>query len=153
MTENENPYQQMADMWVRAMTAGFDLFTGVSGQAAESPVDPAQLMERANKAHLAAVSSGLRSIGRWSEIANRTYPLACEVMALSASGTVETAQFGKALDDLRASLRELVELPLHESRRLQQELMEVWQPAPPTPAKAPRRKKSGTPRRTAKMKR
>ncbi|HZD05881.1 MAG TPA: hypothetical protein VE173_13220 [Longimicrobiales bacterium] len=136
MSDTANPYDELARMWTRAMTGflpegkggGEDEGKGEPGGAP----DPAELMKRITDAHLAAVASGFRYLQRWAELSGRAYPLA--IRALGGKGSGGGEELGAALDELRKTLREMAELPLQESRRLQADLAGVWKMQAPEPA-------------------
>lgn len=134
MSDPANPYDELARMWARAMT-GFLPESGDEGEGAASTgaaKDPAELMDRMTSAHLAAVASGFRYVQRWAELSGKAYPLALRATTLSRSGGGQ--ELGTTLDDLRKTLREMAELPLQESRRLQAELADAWKMEGPEPA-------------------
>ena len=83
------------------------------------------------------LSSGLRSWGRAAEILGTAAPLIGETFSIvGVRGTGDPGQQARNLDELRAALRELAELPIHESRRLQAELERIVLRLGPAPAPA-----------------
>lgn len=146
MSDTANPYDELARMWARAMT-GFlpEGKDGGEGGASGTTPDPTEMTERLTAAHLAAVASGFRYLQRWAELSAKAYPLA--VRAMARTGSEGGKDLGTTLDDLRKTLREMAELPLQESRRLQEDLADVWKMQGPEPApvegEPPKRRQRG----------
>jgi hypothetical protein len=72
-------------------------------------------------------------------------------MSMSSDPKTRAAQIGEATDHVRAYLREMTELPLEESKRLQTELEHIVGPATPA-APAATGVQSPPPRRRARAK-
>ena len=147
MSQGTNPYEDLIQAWTRAMTAFLPGARGVASGEADGdepadPMDPMEMMNRMTDAHLATVQSGLRYMRRWAELSGKAYPLAIRAMRGSGSGAGEDT--GALMDELRGTLREMAELPLKESNRLQSELTDVWKmkTAEPAPGEddAPKRR-------------
>jgi hypothetical protein len=75
---------------------------------------------------LAWVASGLRAWAHTAEICGKSLPLLGESLAAAAGRTNgDGAEQARALDQLRASLRELAELPGREAQRLRLEVERI----------------------------
>jgi hypothetical protein len=115
------------------------------GTAADtlSPKDAADAQQRMLELHLAVVNSGYRYLGRWADIAARRYPEIARALASANTDPAAGNSFGAALDSIRAFMREMAELPLEESKRLQTEIetiLGIGTPAREGPKPRPRRR-------------
>jgi hypothetical protein len=73
--------------------------------------------------YLACMNSGFRYMTRWVETSASYYPSMMQMLGTSATDPEQREKMlGAAVDNLRAHMREMGELPLHESQRLQAEL-------------------------------
>lgn len=92
-------------------------------QARSAPVDNTQRMFRL---YMAFVNSGYRYLARWAEISSKRYPeLARALTAINAGRAVSDEELGALTDSFRAYLREMAELPVEESKRLQDEIEDI----------------------------
>ena len=81
---------------------------------------------------LAWAASGLRSWARTAEICGKSLPLVVDSLAdATGRSNGDGAEQARRLDELRASLRELAELPGRESQRLQMEIQRILLGAAP----------------------
>jgi hypothetical protein len=97
-------------------------------------VDP-QLAEFLARAGVVFLASGLRSWTRGAEIWARVLPALERSVADAGADPARLAAARAVLtDEIRASLRELVEVASHEGRRLQVEIDDVAQRLWPVPA-------------------
>ena len=122
---NPDPMGNPFDMsrMMAAWSQAFSRFAMGPSADTVSPAEAADMQQRLLELHLAVVSSGYRYLGRWAEIAARRYPEF--VRALASTSTDAAAQrraVGETLDSVRAFMREMGELPLEESKRLQTEI-------------------------------
>ena len=125
MTDAANPMEDLAQAWARAMT-GFLTPPGQGADVAAGPTQPSDVMGQVTDAHLAATNSYFRYMKDMADVSGRAYMRAVRATTLwgSQPGS-EADELGTALDELRESLREMSELPMNESRRLQSELAEL----------------------------
>jgi hypothetical protein len=108
----------------RMMAAAAEAFTKYAWtdpMGGESmPVDAAQRM---SQLYLAFVNSGYRYLARWAEISIKRYPEFAVLSAgLNANRTITEDEMAALVDHLRAYLREMADLPVEESKRLQAEI-------------------------------
>jgi hypothetical protein len=127
-----NPFDlaRLMAAWSQAFSA---FATGTSaGSSSTSPADEAAMRDRMLELHLAVVNSGYRYLGRWAEISAKRYPEVARALASTGSEAEAGRTLGATLDSIRAFMREMAELPLDESKRLQTEIeaiLRVGQPA------------------------
>ena len=89
-------------------------------QARSAPADNAQ---RISQLYFVFVNSGYRYLARWAEISARRYPdFATTLTAINSRPSDCEPDIAALMDSLRGYLREMGELPLEESRRLQAEI-------------------------------
>ena len=108
-----------------------------------SPADAADMRQRMLELHLAVVNSGYRYLGRWAEISARRYPELARALASSNTDAAKGTALGATLDSIRGFMREMAELPLEESKRLQSEIEAIFRidkPASGGPKSRPRRR-------------
>jgi hypothetical protein len=123
------PIEALAEL-LRLLAAA----TPSTGAAPSLPAAPAVLpgaaygpaMQLVAQVMLAWAASGLRSWARTAEICGKALPLVMDSLA-AASGRPNggPADQARTLDELRACLRELAELPGRESQRLQLEIERI----------------------------
>jgi hypothetical protein len=108
----------------RMMAAAADSFTRYawsSPQNAQS--EPSDNSQRMWRLYMAFVNSGYRYLAHWAEISSKRYPqLAKALPALNAGNEVSDRELAELIDNFRAYLREMAELPVEESKRLQSEI-------------------------------
>jgi hypothetical protein len=150
-----DPMNSAFDMF-RMMASAAQAFSrfpgpGPAGTAASTAGDTERLLQL----YLAFVNSGYRYLARWAEISARRYPEFARTMtSMSAQPDDSARQMGALLDSVRGYLREMAELPLAESERLQAEIEAIIgsaTPAPPPPPAGKAAPKS-RPRRRARAK-
>jgi hypothetical protein len=108
-----------------------------------SPADAADMRRRMLELHLAVVNSGYRYLGRWAEISARRYPELARALASTDADGAAGPALGATLDSIRGFMREMAELPLEESKRLQSEIEAIFRTGPPAsggPKSRPRRR-------------
>jgi hypothetical protein len=89
-------------------------------QARSAPADNAQRM---SQLYFVFVNSGYRYLARWAEISAKRYPdFARTLAAINTRPSDCETDMAALMDSLRGFLREMGELPLEESRRLQAEI-------------------------------
>jgi hypothetical protein len=123
----QDPFEAYAKAWANMM-AGYGnpaMWWPLGGDPQSG--DPA-VMDRLLDTHTAFVDSGYRHASRCAELSGRAYPLALRAMRLSGLGKEGgSEELGKVMGELREIYREMAELPLKESGRLQARLAEIWQ--------------------------
>jgi hypothetical protein len=128
-----DPRQSAFDMF-RMMANAADAFSRFPGpgSAGATGAPPADDRQRMLRLYLAFVNSGYRYLARWAEISARRYPEFAEAMtAMNAQPSAGAQpQMFALLDSVRAYLREMAELPLAESERLQAEIEAIVGQAP-----------------------
>ena len=148
MTMNPDPMSGAFDMF-RAMAACAEAFnTFAMGSAADashrSPTGTDDERQRMLQVYLAVANSGYRYLGRWAEISAKRYPeLVRMLTSMNADPGARGSELGATMDSVRGFLREMAELPLEESKRLQTEIaaiMGTGKPASDAPKSPPRRR-------------
>jgi hypothetical protein len=145
----------------RMMAAAVDSFTRYpwsSPQKGQS--EPSDNRQRMWRLYVAFVNSGYRYLARWAEISSRRCPqLARALPAFNAGHEVSDREVAELIDDFRAYLREMAELPAEESRRLEAEIDLVMHhaqgnaaPRKAAPKKAAAKKKRPAAQRRARVK-
>ena len=120
---NRDPMNSAFDMY-RMMAAAAEACTkypwaGTAG-AGSMPADAARRMQQL---YMAFTNSGYRYLARWAEISVKQYPeFAVLSSAMNASRTITEAEMAALVDSLRAYLREMADIPVEESKRLQAEI-------------------------------
>lgn len=145
---NPDPMSNPFDMsrLMAAWSQAFNRFAmGTSADTfSTSPADAADMQRRILELHLAVVTSGYRYLGRWAEISARRYPeFARALAATNTDAGVQRGAVGETLDSIRAFMREMAELPLEESKRLQTEIegiLGIGKPASEGPKSRRRRR-------------
>lgn len=91
-----------------------------------------ELPQRLSDLYLACAGSGFRYMGKWAEISSRHVPSMVRTMtsSMDMSGTMEQRQrsMSEGIDDYRAFLREMTDLPFEESKRLQGDFDRILTP-------------------------
>jgi hypothetical protein len=96
------------------------------GQASSSKYRA--LLDLLTEVHLAYMRSGFRYMSRWSETCGRYYPKIIQALSTAAGDPDRRSNaLGAVMDDLKAYMREMGQLPLDESQRLQAELASMLQ--------------------------
>jgi len=86
------------------------------------------MVDLLTQVHLAYMRSGLRYMNRWIESCSTYYPKIVHALSNAAAKPDRRSDaIGAVMDDLKAYMREMAQLPLDESRRLQAELEEMLQ--------------------------
>jgi ElaB/YqjD/DUF883 family membrane-anchored ribosome-binding protein len=108
----------------RMMAAAVDSFTRYAwGSPQKAPSEPSDNRERMWRLYAAFVNSGYRYLARWAEISSRRCPqLASALPSLTAGLDVSDRELAELIDNFRAYLREMAELPAEESQRLEAEI-------------------------------
>jgi hypothetical protein len=96
-------------------------------QGGAAPTDNAQ---RLAQLYGTFVNSGYRYLARWAEISVKRYADFAQTLAsINATPKGSEPQMNAMMDSLRGYLREMAELPLEESKRLQAEIEAIMEPA------------------------
>jgi hypothetical protein len=93
-------------------------------ETAARPVD-GDAVRLVGQVMVAWAASGLRSWARTVEIWGKALPLVVDALAAAGRPNGDPAEKARRSDELRASLRELAELPGRESQRLQVEIERI----------------------------
>jgi hypothetical protein len=122
----QDPMNSAFDIY-RMMAAAVD---SLSRYAWSSPhkaqSEPSDNRERMWRLYIAFVNSGYRYLARWAEISSRRCPqLARALPSLNAGLEVSDRELAELIDNFRAYLREMAELPREESQRLEAEIDSV----------------------------
>lgn len=132
MTDPDWMTRAMDDMWRAWVDAakGWTPYTGplAAATAAAVPRTLAGGVARDDMAriHIACVESGFRYLTRWAEVSMKYYPAMVQaMMGDGATAAARTSKMGTMVDRYRAYMREMAELPLDESRRLQSEIERI----------------------------
>ncbi len=100
--------------------------------ASGSTTAAGELPQRLTELYLACAGSGFRYMGKWAEISSRRVPtmIRTATSSMDMSGTMEQRQksMSEGIDDYRAFLREMTDLPFEESKRLQQDFDRLLTP-------------------------
>jgi hypothetical protein len=134
---------QMATMFQATMglptapTKASDGNAGGNGAASSTGTMTGDLPQRLTDLYLACAGSGFRYMGKWAEISSRHVPTMMRTMTSSMDMAATTEQrqrsMSEGIDDYRAFLREMTDLPFDESKRLQQDFDKILTPdASPT---------------------
>jgi len=94
--------------------------------------------------HMAYINSDYRYLARWAEIAVRRYPEFQKAFVSVSEKPQSKAELNELLDEARAFMREMAELPREETEHLRDEIdaiMGEGKGKKPTP-----RKKSASPK-------
>ena len=130
---------QMATMFQTSMgmPTGATKSSESSGGANSAATAAGELPQRLTDLYLACAGSSFRYLGRWAEISSRHVPTmmrtATSSMDMSATTEQRQRSMSEGIDDYRAFLREMTDLPFDESKRLQQDFDRILTPdAKPT---------------------
>ena len=152
---NRDPMNSAFDMY-RMMAAAAEAcmkypWTEVTG-AGSAPQDTAKRMQQL---YMAFCNSGYRYLARWAEISVRRYPEFTRLSTgMTASRAITDAELAALVDSLRAYLREMADLPIEESKRLQAEIEAIMAVQAPRAADAPEAQApQAPPKRRARTKR
>jgi uncharacterized heparinase superfamily protein len=149
-----DPRNSAFDMF-RMMANAAQAFSRFPGPGAGGPAAgmPAGDNQRILQLYLAFVNSGYRYLARWAEISARRYPEFAQTMAtMNAEPAASARQMAALLDSVRGYLREMAELPLAESERLQAEVEAIVAVAAPSPGPAAEPAPKARPKRRARAK-
>jgi hypothetical protein len=118
-----DPMNSAFDMY-RMMAAAAEAFTKYSwADAAGADSMPVDAAKRMSQLYMAFMNSGYRYLARWAEISVKRYPEFAMLSAgMNANRTITEDEMAALVDSLRAYLREMADLPLEESKRLQAEI-------------------------------
>lgn len=145
-----DPMNSAFDMF-RMMANAAQAFSRFPGAAAPNAPGSSGDAQQVMQLYLAFVNSGYRYLARWAEISARRYPEFAETMAAMNAQPKENAHRMRALlDSVRAYMREMAELPLEESERLQAEIEKILKVDTGAPASEPKARPRA--RRRAKAK-
>ena len=85
--------------------------------------------------YMAFTNSGYRYLARWAEISVKRYPEFTKLSSgMTASRAITDAELAALVDSLRAYLREMADIPVDESKRLQAEIETIMAAKPPDAA-------------------
>lgn len=146
---NRDPMNSAFDMY-RMMAAAAEACTkypwdNLAGEG--SPVDAAKRMQQL---YMAFTNSGYRYLARWAEISVKRYPEFTRLSSgMSAKRAISDAELGALVDSLRAYLREMADIPVDESKRLQAEIEAIMDAKAPgakgaSEAQAPPKRRART---------
>lgn len=138
---NRDPMNSAFDMY-RMMAAAAEACTRYpwdnTADPASASVDAAKRMQQL---YMAFANSGFRYLARWAEISVKRYPEFTKLSSsMNARRAVTDAELASLVDNLRAYLREMADIPIDESKRLQAEIeaiMAVKASGAATAAQAP----------------
>jgi len=136
-------------MYRDPMSSAFEMFRMMANAAeafskwtgpSEAPKDDS---ERLMRLYMAYVNSGYRYLARWADISARRYPdFAQAFTTMSSNPERGKAEIGALMDGTRRFLREMAELPIEESKRLQKEIEAIMgAPAKGRASKGPARRR------------
>lgn len=146
---NRDPMNSAFDMY-RMMAAAAEAFTKYPwDDASKAGAASADAAKRMQQLFMAFTNSGYRYLARWAEISVKTYPEFSKLSTgMSAKRAITDAELAALVDSLRAYLREMADIPVEESRRLQAEIEAIMKAKAPGAAAA-----DAPPRRRARTKR
>jgi ElaB/YqjD/DUF883 family membrane-anchored ribosome-binding protein len=115
----------------RMMATAVDSFTRYAwSNPQKAPSEPSDNRQRMWRLYVAFVNSGYRYLARWAEISSRRWPqLASALPTLNGGLEVSDRELAELIDNFRAYLREMAELPAEESQRLEAEIDAVMRHA------------------------
>ena len=118
-----DPTNSAFDMY-RMMAAAAEAFTKYAwADPTQTRSAPSNDAQRMLSLYMAFVNSGYRYLARWAEISARRYPdFARTLASINAQPQGSETEVAALVDSLRGFLREMSELPLEESKRLQDEI-------------------------------
>jgi hypothetical protein len=113
-------------------------------ESATSPPGPQDNVRLLSQMLLTCAASSLRYWGRSAELWGKAVPLIVDMLVLNGRLRDDGEAMARRLDEIRAELREFLELPAQEARRLQAELERIvlgrardTAPGPPPDAAEP----------------
>ena len=131
------------EFWRRMAAPGGGWATDdtTTANAQSEPKDPkdqtpdyGELLDLLARASSVCMNGGFRYWKRWADTYSSFYPVINRSVAAMDSDPSKSGEArGILVDTLRAYLREMVDLPYQESRRLQAELEEIIRKLTPTP--------------------
>ena len=102
--------------------------------AGSAPMDAAKRMQQL---YMAFTNSGYRYLARWAEISVKRYPEFTRLSSgMTASRAITDSELAALVDSLRAYLREMADIPVDESKRLQAEIEKIMAAKAPDAAAA-----------------
>ena len=107
---------------LRRVTAGQSVADGAGPAGGSRALDYGALAQFLGQAAISFTASGLRYWGRMLELWGAAIPSLARALADSARGASAAGGERALVDELRAQLRQLAELPSQELRRLQVDL-------------------------------
>ncbi|HTS54646.1 MAG TPA: hypothetical protein VMH26_15330 [Burkholderiales bacterium] len=132
MMDIPQAWSQMLDVWRRmavgaAGPAATDATAaGGRGATGDPALDPQALMTFLAQSYMTVMGCGLRCLSGWAHIHSRHLASISRGMSAMGGGPGGSSQDpALMLDELRAYLRELMELPYHECRRALAELQSL----------------------------
>jgi uncharacterized heparinase superfamily protein len=131
-----DPTSSAFDMF-RMMANAAQSFSQFQGmQTPGAPAASAQ-KQQVMDLYVAFMNSGYRYLARWAEISARRYPEFAQTLSTMSSETDAARQQTAALlDSIRGYLREMAELPMAESERLQADIERIMDAAKASSAPA-----------------
>ena len=150
---NRDPMNSAFDMY-RMMAAAAEACTKYPWDNAEGPGSPVDAAKRMQQLYMAFTNSGYRYLARWAEISVKRYPEFTRLSSgMSAKRAITDAELGALVDSLRAYLREMADIPVDESKRLQAEIEAIMAAkAPKAPGTTGASKAQARPKRRARTK-
>ena len=146
---DRDPMNSAFDMY-RMMAAAAEACTKYPWDAAGPGSGPADAAKRMQQLFMAFTNSGYRYLARWAEISVKRYPEFTKLSSgMSAKRAVTDAELSALVDTLRGYLREMADLPVDESKRLQAEIEAIMADAPKSAAasgQAPPKRRARTKR-------
>jgi choline dehydrogenase len=147
---NPDPMRDVFDMFrAWALARNKSASWAADDDARGSPTGAADEKQRMLELYLAVVNGGYRYLGRWAEISAKRYPEFVRMLAsMNADPAAQAGGAGANMDSVRAFLREMIELPIEEAKRLQAEIGAIMgggkpaSDAPKPPPAQPRRTKA-----------
>jgi ElaB/YqjD/DUF883 family membrane-anchored ribosome-binding protein len=138
---NGNPMSSAFEMFRMMANAAeaFNRFSSVSDT-------PRGQSERLMRLHMAYVNSGYRYLARWAEIAVRRYPEFQQTFVSVSQKPQSKAELNKLLDEARAFMREMAELPREEAEHLRDEIDAIMGEGKGKKHSRPKKKKSAPPK-------
>ena len=142
---NRDPFNSAFDMF-RMMANAAQAFNRFQGSAAPDAPNSSAQAQQVLQLYQAFVNSGFRYLARWADISARRYPGFAETLAaVNADPKNNSSRMSALVDEVRAYLREMAELPLAESERLQAEIEKIVKAggsAPEPTEDAPRQRRA-----------
>ena len=127
---NRDPMNSAFDMY-RMMAAAAEACTKYPWDATGPGAAPADAAKRMQQLFMAFTNSGYRYLARWAEISVKRYPEFTKLTTgMNAKRAITDAELSALVDTLRGYLREMADLPVDESKRLQAEIEAIMADAP-----------------------